>query len=116
MHGFKPHPMRHAQAALLKIALRHREFTAADLPSQIADGHKHVPGAATGALIAQELLIVVRRIKSPDKAAKGRKLDVLSLAPGKLAAAKTWLRRNGYDADVGTESQLELVGRDSVEP
>jgi hypothetical protein len=91
--GFKPEPMRRAQAALLLLAMREREFTAADLPGEITNGSRHIAGAATGALISDGLLRVVGRVKSPNPNAKGRKLDLLKLTFAAKAAA--WLRANG---------------------
>jgi hypothetical protein len=97
MTGFKPNRMLRAQAALLSFALKYQDFTAHDIPAEITEGSKHVAGAATGALIAAGLLTVVDRIKSPDPKAKGRKLDVLRLASGKLHTARAWLTANGFD-------------------
>lgn len=106
MTAFKPQPMKRAQAALIYIGLRSLDFTAAQLPEAIVDGNRHIAGAATGALVAIGLFEVVGRVKSPDPAAKGRKLDVLRIPDDKRAAAKTWLRANGFRDDV--ESQGEL--------
>lgn len=106
MTAFKPEKMKRAQAALIYIGLRSLDFTAAQLPEAIVDGNRHIAGAATGALVAIGLFEVVGRVKSPDAAAKGRKLDVLRIPDDKRAAAKTWLRANGFRDDV--ESQGEL--------
>lgn len=95
MHSFKHKPMIMAQAALLHLSLRGLDFTAADLPGEVTGGSRHIAGAATGALIAQGLLIVVGRQKSPRPEAKGRKLDVLRLGPGCRSTVITWLRANG---------------------
>lgn len=95
LNSFKHRPMLMTQAALLHMALSGLEFTAADLPGEVTQGSKHIAGAATGALISQGLLIVVRRIPSPRPEAKGRKLDVLRLAQGKRGTAATWLKVNG---------------------
>ena len=107
MSQFKGKLMIGAQAALLHLALRGLDFTAADLPGEVTGGSKHVPGAATGALISQGLIVVVDRIKSPRVEAKGRKLDVLRLAAGKRSTVITWLRANGLPADDRT--QLEFA-------
>jgi hypothetical protein len=93
MVAFKPEKMVRAQAALLLIGLERSEFTAADLPGEIAEGSKHIAGASCGALVAMELLTVTRRIKSPDPKAKGRKLDVFTLTNRTKAMA--WLDANG---------------------
>lgn len=103
--GFKPRRMVGAQAGLLLIGLRGQDFTAADLPGEL--GGKHLSGAATGALISEGLLTVVGRIKSPNVAAKGRKLDVLRVTS--ILTAKSWLRANGVDEPQEFNGQLELV-------
>lgn len=90
MVAFKPSAMLRAQSALLLIGLSQPEFTAADLPGEIAG--KHISGAATGALIAEGLLTVCGRVKSPKPNAKGRKLDLLRLTSRELA--RTWLKAN----------------------
>ena len=107
MVGFKPEPMKRAQAALLYMGLSGFDFTAAELPESVVDGSKHIAGAATGSLVAIGLLTVVGRQKSPDPAAKGRKLDVLRLQDDKRATAKAWLRANGFNPAI--ESQQELI-------
>lgn len=112
MTAFKPEKMKRAQAALLYLALRGQEFTAADLPAGVTEGSKHIAGAATGSLVAIGMLEVTRRMKSPDPAAKGRKLDVLRLAPDKWATAKQWLRANGFACEI--EAQSELFGKESA--
>ncbi len=106
--GFKAGPMKTAQAALLTIALRRQEFTAADLPGEVCNGNVHLAGAATGSLIAAGLLDVVRRTKSPDRAAKGRKLDVLRLPPSKEATILTWFAANGFSKPVTIQQDLPL--------
>ena len=105
MTSFKPEPMKRAQAALLIIALEGLDFTAADLPGEVAGDNVHLAGAATGALVAQGLLNVVGRVKSPRLNAKGRKLDVLRLA--KRETARTWLQANGFE--VPAERQREMA-------
>ena len=50
----------------------------------------------TLALIAQGLLTVVGRVKSPIASAKGRKLDLLQIKEGRLSAVKAWLSANGF--------------------
>ena len=57
--GFKHGQMKAAQACLLLMALRQDRINAAMMPAEIANGNRHVSGAATGALIAQGLLEVV---------------------------------------------------------
>lgn len=104
--GFKPNPMRTAQAALLMIGLRAQTFTGADLPAEVTNGNRHLAGAATGSLIALGLLEVVGRVKSPNPDAKGRKLDLLSLPESKRATARTWLERNGFTVEQTAQQEL----------
>jgi hypothetical protein len=104
--GFKPEPMRRAQAALLYCALQGCDFTAAVLPGEITNGSRHIAGAATGSLVAIGLLTVVRREPSPDKSAKGRKLDVLRA--GSVERIRAWLRANRFADTVTTDPQTEL--------
>lgn len=94
--GFKPHPMKSAQAALLMIGLRTPTFCAADLPPEVCNGSKNLAGCATGALIAQGLLEVIGRVKSPNPNAKGRRLDLLQIPDAKRSTVLTWLERNGF--------------------
>jgi hypothetical protein len=96
-----------AQSALLMIGLKAQEFTAVDIPRDVTNGDKHLAGCATGSLVATGLLTVVGRMKSPDKSAKGRKLDVLRLT--NREKAKTWLRANGIELDASFEPQYELA-------
>lgn len=98
--------MKRAQAALLMMGFKNQDYTAADLPDELTDGNHHIAGAATGSLIAIGLLTVVRRIPSPEKKAKGRKLDVLRLTS--VEKAKTWLRENGFEIPVLVTPQQEL--------
>jgi len=105
---YKGAKMVPVQAALLHLALKGQDFTARDLPGEITQGSKHIAGAATGALIAQGLLVVVGRVKSPDPLAKGRKLDVLRLGQGMRGTALAWLRANDLPAPE-TARQLELI-------
>src|SRR5438034_9197820 len=93
--NFKPNPTRRALGALLMIGLHQTEFTAADLPGEITNGSKHMAGAATGALLACELVKVMRRIPSPRPEAKGRKLDVLKIVS--RSKAKAWLKANSFN-------------------
>lgn len=95
MQGFKASRMIGAQGALLMLAMRQTAFCAADLPREVTSGDVHLAGAATGSLISQGLLVSIGRVKSPDPAAKGRKTNLLMLAPHKRPTAETWLRRNG---------------------
>lgn len=106
MNSFRHRPMVMAQAALLHMALRGEDFDASMLPGEVTQGSKHIAGAATGALISQGLIIVTRRIKSPRPEARGRKLDVLRLAPGKRGTAITWLKAN----DLPTPEAVEQMG------
>lgn len=103
--GFKGAAMRRAQGALLTLALNDT-CHAAMLPGELLEGSKHLSGAATGALIAQELLCVVGRIKSPRPEAKGRKLDLLAIPAGRRGTVLAWLRQNGFPAP---EPQMALA-------
>lgn len=107
MQNFKGADMRRVQGALLAMALR-GDFTAAELPGEIVGDSKHIAGAATGALVAQGLLCVVGRVKSPRENAKGRKLDVLRLASGKRGTVLTWLRANNLPVPQAGQ-QMELA-------
>ena len=110
MTSFTPHAMLRTQATLLYMALKDVEFSAADIPGEITGGSKHLAGAATGALIAQGLIEVVGRVKSPLPSAKGRKLDVLRLAQNKRSVVRTWLERNGFEAPQRQE-ELQLASQ-----
>lgn len=109
--GFKPRRMVGAQAGLLLIGLRGQDFTAAQLPAEL--GGKNLSGCAAGALVAEGLLIVVGRVKSPVLNAKGRKLNVFRLACAETAQA--WLKANEIDearirmSDVRVGEQMSLM-------
>ena len=103
--GFKPRSMALAQAGLLALGLDRKECTAADLDPTITQGSKHLAGAATGALVAMGLLVVVGRCKSPRENAKGRKLDVLAIPAHRRSTAKVWLTRNGFAANQPADGQ-----------
>ena len=107
MMSFKPSSMSAAQAALLRMALDHHEVMATDIPECITKGNRHLAGAATGALVAMGLLVVIRREKSPNPNAKGRKLDVLQLAPMKRSTVLAWLKANKLPAQ--EERQLSFA-------
>jgi hypothetical protein len=109
MTSFKGTAMLRCQAALLWMALKNEEFSAAQLPAEITNGNVHLAGAATGALIAQGLLVVVGRVKSPVPSAKGRKLDLLRINPNKRETARTWLVRNGFEP-IQEQAEMELTG------
>ena len=51
---------------------------------------------------------MVGRVKSPRENAKGRKLDLLRLAPGKRGTALTWLRANSLPVPVAGQ-QVEMA-------
>jgi hypothetical protein len=103
--GFKPRRMVAAQAGLLLIGLREGEFTAAQLPAEL--GGKNLSGCAAGALVAEGLLTVVGRVKSPNPDAKGRKLNVFQIPNRETARA--WLRANDVVEPTGEWKQPELV-------
>lgn len=95
--GFKGAEMRRAQGALLTLAYESvLPVTAAELPGEITNGSKHLAGAATGQLVAQGLLVVVGRVKSPRPEAKGRKFDMLAIPSEKRSTVLTWLEKNGF--------------------
>lgn len=108
MAEFKREKLLGAKAGLLSLALREEDFTAADLPESLTEGSAHRAGAATGSLIAMGLLVVVDRVKSPKPSAKGRRVDVLRLAPGKRSTVLTWMRANGLPVPQAGQ-QMELV-------
>ncbi len=108
MSEFKREKLLAAKAGLLALALAGRDFTAAELPAELTEGSTHRAGAATGSLVATGLLVVVDRVKSPNPSAKGRRLDVLRLAPGKRSTVATWFERNGLEVPVVRE-QTELA-------
>lgn len=103
--NFKPRSMALCQAGLLALGLDRREFTAADLDPTITQGSKHLAGAATGALVAMGLLVVVGRCKSPNASAKGRRVDILAIPEHRRATAKVWLERNGFAANQPADGQ-----------
>lgn len=103
MQNFKHQRMVAVEGALIHMALAGGDFTAAELPSEITAGSKHIAGAATGALVSIGLLSVVGRTKSPNLNAKGRKLDLLRLAPDKRGSAVAWLRANELPAPMPGE-------------
>ena len=104
--GFKPKLSVGVQGALLLIGLEKPTFTAAELPADVTGGSKHISGAATGNLISIGLLTVVGRVKSPNPNAKHRKLDLLTITPGKMSTVKAWLKTNGFNFGTG---QLALL-------
>ncbi len=106
--GFKHTQMRLAQACLLLIGIKGRDFTGADVHPDISQGSRHLAGCACGALAAQGLIECVGRAKSPNLNAKGRKLDVWRIPPDKLATAKAWLRINGFAIPAENQAQTEL--------
>ena len=106
--GFKAEPMEGCQAALLMIGLRGQDFCAAEIPSELTNGDKHLAGCATGALISIGLLEVVGRMKSPRPDAKGRKLNALRIPSNKVSTARTWLRAHQIDPD-DAQSYLALT-------
>lgn len=109
MTDFKPGDMRRVKSALLAFAVNGLDFTAADLPGEVTNGNIHVAGAASGALVSEGLIQVVDRKKSPDPAAKGRKLNVYRLRCGKLETARAWFRAQGLTPPNAPTRQMELV-------
>jgi hypothetical protein len=107
MSAFKPRPMVEAQAALLRRGLTGVEFTAQEI-ANVTGGNTHLAGAATGALIAQGLLEVVKRVKSPAENAKGRKLDLLRIPAGKYGTVRTWFERQQLPPPSPQQQELQL--------
>lgn len=107
MSGFRGNAMKSAQAGLIYLGLQ-GDFLACDLPRELTNGSKHIAGAACGALVASELIECVGRVKSPDPAAKGRKLDVWRIPAHRISSAKSWLRANGFVVPQ-TAEQLSLL-------
>lgn len=103
--GFKPRRIVAAQAGLLLIGLRQGEFTAANLPAEL--GGKNLSGCAAGALVAEGLLVVTGRVKSPNPDAKGRKLNLFRIANRETARA--WLRANDVTEPESTEVGEQMV-------
>ena len=94
---FKPDGMRRIEAALVALSLTEQAFTAAELPDEVTAGDRHLPGCATGGLLAAGVLTCIGRVKSPNKDAKGRKVDLLRATSRELS--RTWLKRNGIDPE-----------------
>lgn len=111
MTDFKPGDARRVKSALLALAVNGLEFTAADLPAEIANGDIHIAGAACGALVSENLITAVARVKSPDPKAKGRKLNVYRLAAGRLATARAWFAAQGLNPPRkdGGDGQMNLI-------
>lgn len=107
--GFRGDAMNSACAALLLIGLRGQTFSGADLPGEITNGSKTLAGCACGYLTAAGLVECVGRIKSPHPDAKGRKLNLLQIPANKIATARTWLSRHGYQDAAPTQPELALA-------
>ena len=69
--GWKGAQMRRCQGALLTLALSHPSIHAAMLPGELLEGSRHISGAATGALVAQELLCCVGRVQVTPSVSQG---------------------------------------------
>lgn len=110
MTDFKPGDARRVKASLLALAVNGLDFTAADLPAEVADGDIHIAGAACGALVSERLITAVGRVKSPDPKAKGRKLNVYRIAAGRLETALAWFRAQGLTPPkAGDCGQMNLI-------
>jgi len=109
MSDFKAGDMRRVKSALLAFAVNGLDFTAADLPGEITNGNLHIAGAACGALVTLGFVSAVGRIKSTAPKAKGRKLNIYRLAPGKLATVRTWFGEQGLHPPDGPDHQMNLV-------
>lgn len=109
MTDFKPGDARRVKSALLALAVNGLDFTAADLPAEIANGDIHIAGAACGALVSERLIVAVDRRKSPDPKAKGRKLNVYRLAMGRLETARAWFRAQNLTPPSIPTNQINLL-------
>ena len=101
--GFKPEPLRRAQAFLLYVALElpPHEFTADVLPKEIHGEGEEDPtlaGIAVGSLATMGLIERCGRCKSPSPARNGAWVNIWRLATCKRSAVCTWLERNGFQA------------------
>lgn len=105
--SFKGDEMQKAQGALLLIALERGTVMATQIPREVVGDSLHRAGAACGALVAQNLLKVTARVKSPDERAKGRKLNVFRVPHGRRRAAVAWLKANNITPRV-EENELPL--------
>ena len=112
--AYNPRPMERAQAALLAIGLTGAEFTADVIPGELRtrpDGKPdtHISGCAAGGLASIGLLKSTGRVKSPDPAAKGRKLDVWRIPADRYATARAWLLAHGVTEIPEMASQREMA-------
>ncbi|MEK7781963.1 MAG: hypothetical protein AAB370_10735 [Verrucomicrobiota bacterium] len=107
--AFKPEPLRRAQAALLYVAMTGQSFTADCLPGEIVAGDTKLPGLAVGTLARIGLIQSLGFTRSPSLTRHGSWVQRWRLADGKDSTAKTWLKRNGFDATVPAERQLDLL-------
>ncbi len=109
MQNFKGADMARVQGALLAMALAGEDFTASELLGEVVGDSKHIAGAATGALVSQGLLIVVGRVKSPRPDAKGRKTNVLRMAPGKYGTVIAWFRAHNLPMPhAGSQQEMAI--------
>ena len=109
MTDFKQKESARAKSALLALAVAGLDFTAADLPAEIANGDIHITGAACGALVSEGLIVAVGRRKSPDPKAKGRKLNVYRLAAGKFNTVRAWFAAQGLTPPSAGQNQMQLI-------
>jgi hypothetical protein len=109
MTDFKPGDIRRVKSALLALAVNGLDFTAADLPAEIANGDIHIAGAACGALVSERLIVAVARRKSPDPKAKGRKLNVYRLGMGRLETVRAWFRAQNLNPPTAPTNQMNLI-------
>jgi hypothetical protein len=107
--GFRGDHLASVQAALLIIGLQKPTFCAGEIPADILASHLTDAGCATGSLITMGLIECTgNRVKSPNKAAKGRRMNELRITPGKAAIARQWLSKRGFLDDV-TELTVPLA-------
>ena len=104
---FKPKQLERIAGAMVMLALKGLDFTAADIPDDISQNNTKLPGLATGRLIQAGVITVVDRVKSPDKKAHGRKLNVLRLVNRGIAVK--WLVAHGFSAPEPKPERPALV-------
>jgi len=107
--AFKPEALRRAQAGYLFIALAGQSFTGDCLPAEITGDDPSLPGVAVRGLARIGLIQSLGFTRSPSKTRHGSWVQRWRLGDGKESTARTWLKRNGFDATVPHETQIELL-------
>lgn len=106
--GFRGDAFHSVVAALLMIGLRKHTFSAAECPRELTNGDKHISGLATKALIKMGLVYKCGYIPSPNADAKGRPVLALTIPSDKIATARTYLARHGYQDSATSQTELAL--------